>query len=457
MSRSGWASAETRWRCASVHGARTRRRFEGRLLLERRFSPGAVSATKYTLILLAAGVLLMAAEPARALAASVKETRASTQAHPADPVVALARGSGYGGGTDATRVRSLQRRLDSAGLHAGADRRTIRSEDPGRGGAVPARGWSARRRHRRAGHALGPAHAVVRGVSWSRLRRRRLQAGARTAAAAAPRRFQSGTDRWSLRTTDRARSKPLSVGARPESGRDRRKPHVRRAAAHRGSAATHAASTLDGPVESPTDASPEAVASGHATTQSAREDRSEFPRPDEPVGWDLMASRACSARAGLPRGAHVRRVADPASSTGVEGCRSRAFWRGYRCRRNGRARKRLSRTGVWGGSGACSRPCRSAGRSSTRVQPRRVTRASRRPRGGRGGVPPGGCLGQCRRRLQPGWIAAGAGRLGGGNRRLSPRRREGGCGGCGDPRAGVLRAGRGGRGARCLQPSRRAR
>lgn len=119
MSRSSWASAETRWRSASVHGAGKRRRFEVRMVLERRFSPGAVSATKYTLILLAAGVLLMAAEPARALAASVHETRASTQAHPADPVVVLARGSGYGGGTDATRVRSLQRRLDSAGFTGG--------------------------------------------------------------------------------------------------------------------------------------------------------------------------------------------------------------------------------------------------------------------------------------------------------------------------------------------------
>jgi peptidoglycan hydrolase-like protein with peptidoglycan-binding domain/TPR repeat protein len=70
-------------------------------------------------MLLAAGMLAMAAEPARALAASVKDARPATPAHPADPVAVLARGSGYGGGTDAALVRSLQRRLDSSGFTPG--------------------------------------------------------------------------------------------------------------------------------------------------------------------------------------------------------------------------------------------------------------------------------------------------------------------------------------------------
>ena len=120
MSRSKWALAETRWRRAFVYGAGKRRRLEGRLVLERRISsPGGVSATRYAVILLAAGMLVMAAEPARALATSVKEAPAATPPHPADPVVVLARGSGYGGGTNAALVRSLQRRLDRSGFTPG--------------------------------------------------------------------------------------------------------------------------------------------------------------------------------------------------------------------------------------------------------------------------------------------------------------------------------------------------
>ena len=65
-------------------------------------------------------MLVMAAEPARALATSVKErARVNADAHPADPVVVLARGSGYAGGTDAALVRSLQRRLDRSGFTPG--------------------------------------------------------------------------------------------------------------------------------------------------------------------------------------------------------------------------------------------------------------------------------------------------------------------------------------------------
>ena len=117
MSRSLRALAETR-RCGeSVRGAWERRRFDGQLPLERRLLLGAVSATKYTVILLAAGILVMAAEPALAVAA----TRHADPTHPsAAPVrsadmTVLAFGSGYGGGSTAAAVRRLQGRLSSIG------------------------------------------------------------------------------------------------------------------------------------------------------------------------------------------------------------------------------------------------------------------------------------------------------------------------------------------------------
>ena len=117
MSRSFRALAETRRRGESVRGARERRRFDGQLPLERRLVLGAVSATKYTVILLAAGILVMAAEPALAAAA----TRHAEPTHPsavpvrsADTTV-LAFGSGYGGGSTAVAVRRLQGRLNSIG------------------------------------------------------------------------------------------------------------------------------------------------------------------------------------------------------------------------------------------------------------------------------------------------------------------------------------------------------
>ena len=109
--------AETRRRGESVRGAWERRRFVGQLPLERRLLLGAVSATKYTVILLAAGILVMAAEPALAAAA----TRHADPAHPpAAPVrsantTVLAFGSGYAGGPYAAAVRRLQHRLDSIG------------------------------------------------------------------------------------------------------------------------------------------------------------------------------------------------------------------------------------------------------------------------------------------------------------------------------------------------------
>lgn len=122
MSRSHWALAETR-RCGRlVHSAGERRRLDGQSCLERRLLPSAVSATKYTVILLAAGILVMAAEPAQALASS---TRGGDPAHsPAPPVrpaslVVLGFGSGYGDGSTTVAVRALQHRLDSIGYAPG--------------------------------------------------------------------------------------------------------------------------------------------------------------------------------------------------------------------------------------------------------------------------------------------------------------------------------------------------
>ena len=122
MSRSIRALAGTRRRGGSVHGAGERRRLDGRLRLERRLLPSAVSATKYAVILLATGMLVMAAVPARALATSAQGAHATNSSTPnvrsADRVV-LAYGSGYAGGTVAVRVRALQRRLGGAGYSPG--------------------------------------------------------------------------------------------------------------------------------------------------------------------------------------------------------------------------------------------------------------------------------------------------------------------------------------------------
>ena len=122
MSRSIRALAETRRRGGSVRAAGEQRRLDGRLRLERRLLPGAVSATNYAVMLLAAGMLVMAVEPARALATSAQGAHTTNSSMPnarsSDPV-GLAYGSGYAGGTDAVRVRALQRRLDSAGYSPG--------------------------------------------------------------------------------------------------------------------------------------------------------------------------------------------------------------------------------------------------------------------------------------------------------------------------------------------------
>ena len=122
MSRSIRALAETRRRGGSVHAAGEQRRLECRLRLERRLLPSAVSATKYAVMLLATGMLVMAVEPARALATSAQGAPTTNSsmpnAGPSNPV-GLAYGSGYAGGTEAVRVRALQRRLDAAGYSPG--------------------------------------------------------------------------------------------------------------------------------------------------------------------------------------------------------------------------------------------------------------------------------------------------------------------------------------------------
>src|SRR5689334_8651854 len=117
MSRSIWALAEARRRGGSRCVAGERRRFNGQLRLDRRFLPPEVSATKYTVVLLAAGMLAMAAEPARALASSV--TRSQTMASSDPDAVVLAVGSGYAGGPAASLVTALQRRLLRAGYSPG--------------------------------------------------------------------------------------------------------------------------------------------------------------------------------------------------------------------------------------------------------------------------------------------------------------------------------------------------
>ena len=122
MSRSIRALAETRRRGGSVHAAGEQRRLDSRLRLERRLLPSAVSATKYAVMLLATGMLVMAVEPARALATSAQGAHTTSSSMPnARPAVrvVLAYGSGYAGGMEAVRVRALQRRLDGAGYSPG--------------------------------------------------------------------------------------------------------------------------------------------------------------------------------------------------------------------------------------------------------------------------------------------------------------------------------------------------
>lgn len=119
MSRSSWALAEARRRGRQVRVAGERSRFDGRSRFELRLLPGAVSATKLAAVLAAAGMLVMAVEPARALAASEGTAHGKPQANQPAERVELAPGSGYAGGKDAALVRSLQRRLDGQGYSPG--------------------------------------------------------------------------------------------------------------------------------------------------------------------------------------------------------------------------------------------------------------------------------------------------------------------------------------------------
>jgi LPXTG-motif cell wall-anchored protein len=118
MSRSCWALAEIRRRGGLVHVSGERRRFDGRLRRGPRPLPSAVSATKYAAVLVAASMVVLAAEPARALASAGRQAQAAAQAHQSQQVV-LAPGSGYPGGNGAALVRSLQRRLAGAGYPPG--------------------------------------------------------------------------------------------------------------------------------------------------------------------------------------------------------------------------------------------------------------------------------------------------------------------------------------------------
>jgi peptidoglycan hydrolase-like protein with peptidoglycan-binding domain len=124
MSCSRWALAEARRRGRLVYGAGERRWCVGRSRLAPRLLPGAVSAAKCAAVMVAAGMLIIAVEPARALAASGRRVggptaQASPPATQASRPVFLGLGSGYGGGHDAALVRSLQRRLEDQGYSPG--------------------------------------------------------------------------------------------------------------------------------------------------------------------------------------------------------------------------------------------------------------------------------------------------------------------------------------------------
>jgi peptidoglycan hydrolase-like protein with peptidoglycan-binding domain len=116
MSRSVWALAGAR-RCGRlVHPAGEPGRLAGWSRFGPRFLPGAVSAAKCAVVLVAVGLLVIAVDPARALGASGR-----AQAVPLTVGrVVLAAGSGYAGGRDAALVRSLQRRLGVQGFSPGA-------------------------------------------------------------------------------------------------------------------------------------------------------------------------------------------------------------------------------------------------------------------------------------------------------------------------------------------------
>ena len=319
----------------------------------------------------------MAAEPARAFAAPVSRTRFGGAGWSRRP------GSGAGA---RKRLRRRARRgarplaatpPENRRIHARAARRSLRSEDRARRTAVPERSWPARRRHCRPDHARSPRHAVERPVPGRRLRRRRVRAGTRTAATAAPRRVQPRTDRWPLRPPHRECCPPLPGGAWAPGRWGRRPSHVRRTPAHGACAAAcapiSAAHASDGAFPSAADGSPEIVAPSCTAIRSAGHDGSTARAPDQPV----MAGSACSGRSDLSRGARWWRAARRASPSDLEGCGGAAIRRGDRGRWSGRPRRRLGRTRACGGSGARLPQCRSAGRCISRVQPRRDPRAPR--------------------------------------------------------------------------------
>ena len=212
MSRSCWALAETRRRGGLVHGAGERRRFDGRLRRERRLLPSAVSATKYAVVLLAAGMLVMAAEPARALAASGRH---------AQPAVSR----------PCPRNRWCWRleAAMAAGRTRGASARcsvasTASEYSPGPvDGRYGPRTENAvelfqRARGLRVDGIAGPLTLAALRDATTVLYPGAGYAGARVPKVRGLQRqlrrdgYQPGADRWSLRTADRARGAPLSGG-----------------------------------------------------------------------------------------------------------------------------------------------------------------------------------------------------------------------------------------------------
>ena len=327
MSRSRWALAETRWRRAFIYGAGKQRRLEGRLVLERRISPGGVSATRYAVILLAAGMLVMAAEPARALAASVKEAREATPAHPADPVVVLARGSGYGGGTNAALVRSLQRRLDSSGFRPG-----------------PIDGLFGSRTEHAVELFQGAHGLVVDGiagpVTLSALRTPATElfpgAGYAGAGSGAVRRLQRQLrrDGFSPGPID-GRYGPLTARAvsRFQAAHGLQVDGI--AGLETFGELKHVAAGR--PTASRSRPRPRPTTPSHPRTPSHREprldDAFEPTGPDEPVRRRVAAGGAFGSRTDLPRRAHGRRVAHRSPPAKIRRCGGSAcrLGRGSRC------------------------------------------------------------------------------------------------------------------------------
>ena len=238
------------------------------------------------------------------------ETRAFDGASRRPGLVVLARGSGYGGGTNAVRCPLAAASARQHGLTPGP---------------IDGR-YGPRTEHAvelfQSAHGLrvdgiaGPITLSAlrtpsyRVVSGSRLRRRRVRAAcARLQRRLAPRRVLPGTDRWSLRTADqRAVSRFQSAHDLQVDGIAGRQTFGELKVSRAGQRPTPRVHVRTAP-------------SSPRRTIHPRPSHPAAPQPNQPArtgqtpqaglaaGWDLMAGRACGARAGLPRGARGRRVA----------------------------------------------------------------------------------------------------------------------------------------------------